>query len=68
MARKLTQIGPRLPGTRLAFGGLIALALGVALWWVIDTLFPAFGIMVRGVPRAVPTEGEPGSSTGSALV
>lgn len=39
--------GPRVPGG-LALGTFLALALGVSLWWIVDTLFPALGRAVRG--------------------
>ncbi len=43
--------GPKVPGG-LPLGTFLALALGVALWWVVDTLFPALGRFVRG-PNAL---------------
>lgn len=39
--------GPKVPGG-LALGTFLALALGVSLWWVLDTLFPRIGTFVRG--------------------
>ncbi len=47
MARGIIGRGPRIPGG-LALGTFLALALGVSLWWVVDTLFPRLGLFVRG--------------------
>jgi len=41
------MVGLRVPGG-LALGTFLMLALGVSLWWVLDTMFPALGRFVRG--------------------
>ncbi len=50
MARGIVGRGPKVPGG-LALGTFLALATGVALWWVVDSLFPPLGNAVRGTRR-----------------
>ncbi len=49
--------GPEVPGTGVAIGTFLVLGLGVAMWWILDTLFPQLGIFVRGAPRVATTTG-----------
>ncbi len=38
----------RIPGANLPLSTFLMLALGVSLWWLLDTMFPAVGRFVRG--------------------
>lgn len=46
MAGAVVGRGPKVGG--LALGSLIVLALGVATWFVLETMFPALARLIRG--------------------